>query len=448
MRSSSVLALIFLLGRAAIAVAAPARPPNLLVITADDMNADSPGWMGNPLHVTPRLDALAASSHRFVNANVTVAICQPSRSTLLTGRVPHRNGALGFEPIDLDVPTLVEVLRDRDYLTAAFNKLSHMQPPSKFPWDIALADSGRKPHELDAQLRRSMDAADRDGRPFFVLVNATDPHRPFRDAIVAPEAVPLPGILEDLPGVRRDLAKYFSGVARLDTSVGAVLDTLDAAGHGDDTIVVFLSDHGFSFPFAKTTVYRNGTWSPALVRYPGMTPPATHEEMVSSVDVMPTVLELLAVAPPPGMDGRSWGPLLRGETEPEREFVVTHVNSQNNHLSFPQRCIRTRTRSLIFQAWADSRTRFRAEVTQGLAFRTLMRAARTDERIDARMRQFVFGVPLAFYDLERDPDERNDVIDDPAYGPEVARLADALDAEMERTRDPQLESFRSARGRR
>jgi len=376
-----------------------------------------------------------------------VAICQPSRSALLTGRVPHRNGALGFEPIDLDVPTLVEVLRDRGYVTAAFNKLSHMQPPSKFPWDFALADSGRKPRELAAQLRRSMDAADRNGRPFFVLVNATDPHRPFRDAILAPETVPLPGILEDVPGVRRDLAKYFSSVARLDTSVGAVLDALHAAGHGDDTIVVFLSDHGFSFPFAKTTVYRNGTWSPVLMRYPGMTPPATHQEMVSSVDVMPTVLELLDVAAPPGMDGRSWGPLLRGGTQPDREFVVTHVNSQNNGLSFPQRCIRTRTRALIFQAWANTRTRFRAEVTHSLAFRALMTTARTDDRIDARMRQFVYGVPLAFYDLERDPDERTNVIDDPVYGVEIERLAGPLDAEMARTGDPQLESFRAARVR-
>src|SRR5262249_27491920 len=85
--------------------------PNLLLVTADDLNGDSAGWMGNPLRATPRLDALAASAHRFVNAHVTASICQPSRSALLTGRVPHRNGALGFGPISADVPTLVEILR-------------------------------------------------------------------------------------------------------------------------------------------------------------------------------------------------------------------------------------------------------------------------------------------------------------------------------------------------
>src|SRR5438477_3178069 len=102
--------------------AAADPPPNLLVITADDMNADSPGWMGNTLGATPNLDAFAAGCHRFVNHHVSAPICQPSRSALMTGRVPHRNGALGFNPIHTDVPTLVEVLAKAGYFAAAVNK--------------------------------------------------------------------------------------------------------------------------------------------------------------------------------------------------------------------------------------------------------------------------------------------------------------------------------------
>src|SRR6185369_7355918 len=85
---------------------------NLLIVTADDMNADSGGWNGDKLGATPNLDAFAKTAHRFVNSHVTVPICQPCRSALMTGRVPHRNGALGFNPIRKDVPTLIEVLRD------------------------------------------------------------------------------------------------------------------------------------------------------------------------------------------------------------------------------------------------------------------------------------------------------------------------------------------------
>jgi N-sulfoglucosamine sulfohydrolase len=223
-----------------------------------------------------------------------------------------------------------------------------------------------------------------------------------------------------------------------------VLDALAAGGHADDTVVVFLSDNGMSFPFAKATVYRSGTWTPTVLRYPGMPPPADHDEMVSSVDLMPTLLELLDVPPPPGMDGRSWGPLLRGEAQPLRDAVVTHVNTVSSGALFPQRCVRTRTRSLLWQPWADGRTRLDVEALHGRAFRALRRAAHHDGRLARRVRQLVAGVPLALYDLQRDPGERRNVVDLPAYRADVERLQASLLAHMERTGDPELAAFRAA----
>ena len=77
---------------------------NVLFITADDMNYDSPGVCGCAVeNITPNIDRLAAEGIRFENAHVTIAVCQPSRSCLMTGRYPHRNGSEGFEPIDLDI---------------------------------------------------------------------------------------------------------------------------------------------------------------------------------------------------------------------------------------------------------------------------------------------------------------------------------------------------------
>src|SRR5262245_6630949 len=182
---AGLLALSLLdVGPACGAWAAPARQPvqrqlNLLLVTADDMNADSPGWMGSAMPATPRLDALAGSSHRFVNAHLTASVCVPSRAALLTGRVPHRNGALGFGPVASDVPTLVEVLQARGYFAAAIDKLSHMRPATKFPWDLALHGSGRDPSRFAADVARCLHEARRAGRPFFVDANITDPHRPF-----------------------------------------------------------------------------------------------------------------------------------------------------------------------------------------------------------------------------------------------------------------------------
>ena len=126
----------------------------------------------------------------------------------------------------------------------------------------------------------------------------------------------------------------------------------------------------------------------------------TTTEMVSSVDLMPTLLELLDVPPPPGMDGRSWGPLLRGEAQPMRDAVVTHVNTVSSGARFPQRCVRTRTRSLLWQPWADGRTH--GSTSKPCTERRLPRHAprrpsRWSDR--PRVRQLVAGVPLALYDL-------------------------------------------------
>src|SRR5262245_27913284 len=123
----------------------PARPLHLLLITADDLNADSSGFMGNKLKATPNLDAFAAGCFRFEQCHVSAPICQPSRSALMTGRVPHRNGALGFQPINRDVPTLVEALAAKGYFTAVINKAVHMTPREKFNWDLRLDGSGKGP---------------------------------------------------------------------------------------------------------------------------------------------------------------------------------------------------------------------------------------------------------------------------------------------------------------
>ncbi len=452
------LALIFCLCASAACAADPPQPLNLLLITADDMNADSYGWNGSKLGATPNLDKFAQSAYRFVNAHVTVPICQPGRSALMTGRVPHRNGALGFNPIRTDVPTLVEVLRDRGYYTGVIAKAVHMAPPTKFPWDsIGEQALGKQPTKFAENFRTQLAAAAKAGKPFFINANITDPHRPFiRDTaakagtdgpldgakLFKPEEVTVPAFLDDIPRVREEVAHYFANVNRFDVSFGLLLKELAAAGLEDKTIVLFMSDHGMSFPFSKATVYYNGTWSPVLVRVPGMKNAQTLTEFVSSVDILPSLLELLAVKPPEGLDGRSWVPLLKGETQPDRDFVVTHVNTVSSGKSFAQRCIRTKDRALMFHAWVGGKDKFRVEAMSGLSFAAMN--ASTDPKIQARVRQLVEGEPLMLFDLTKDPTERVNLIKDPQYAADVAELSKKLLAHMKKTDDPQLAAFEAA----
>jgi N-sulfoglucosamine sulfohydrolase len=435
---------------------------NVLLITADDMNADSGGWMGNPLRATPNLDEFAKGAHRFVNSHVTVPICQPGRSALMTGRVPHRNGALGFNPIRRDVPTLVEVLRSRGYYTAAIAKAVHMAPPDKFPWDSVGEQSlGKKPAMFAAKFREMMDAADTENKPFFINANICDPHRPFISSeggkarkkasaeeslegvrIFKPNEIQVPAFLEDLPRVREEVAQYYSNVSRFDVTFGLVMKELTSAGKDRDTIVVFMSDHGMSFPFSKATVYYNGTLSPVLIRLPNGAKPQAHTEFVSSVDIMPSLLELLQVDPPVGMDGRSWVPLLNGLTQADRDYVVTHVNTVSSGKSFAQRCIRSKDRALMFHAWVGGKDPFKVEAMSGLSFAAMNEAK--DQEIQSRVKQLVVGETMMLFDLESDPTERTNVIRDAKYANDLKRLSQLLLQHMQRTDDPQRAAYEGA----
>lgn len=478
----------------AFAVAAD-KPLNLLLITVDDMNADSPGWMGNPLKTTPNLDAFSISAHQFINNHVTAPICQPSRSALMTGRVPHVSGALGFDPVREGTPTLVTILKARGYFTGVVDKHVHMKPDTEFPWDLKLGGSGKNPPARKEHMEELFAAAKESGKPFFINANITDPHRPFpgsaqeatkrgskgdeeaegnaeaprkkqtprpkqaaRAAKAAGNASPekagtrvltekeitVPRFLENLPEIRTEIAQYETAIARLDASFGAIMETLKDTGHENDTIVLFMSDHGISAPFSKATVYRNGTWSPVLFRFPGMKTPQIHQEFVSSVDILPTLLELMNVERPDGMNGRSWVPLLKGEQQPDRDFVVTHVNTTSSGASQAQRCIRTKTHALLFHAWPDGTPKFKVEAMNGLTFKALEQQAKSDPRVAARVAQYRVGEPLMFFDETADPDERVNRIADASQRNEVERLTALLLDHMQRTNDPQLGNFQKA----
>lgn len=453
-----VVAVILLAVIAQGLAAEAAQQWNLLIITADDMNADSGGWNGSTLQATPNLDAFAKTAQQFINSHVTVPICQPGRSALMTGRVPHRNGALGFNPIRRDVPTLVEVLKGNGYYTAAIAKAVHMAPADKFPWDAVGEQSlGKQPTNFAAKFKEMLDAAAKAQKPFFINANICDPHRPFIDGaskkqkteeplegarVFKPSEVSVPAFLEDIPRVREEVAQYSSNVSRFDVTFGLVLKELTAAGRDRDTIVVFMSDHGMSFPFSKATVYRNGTWSPVLIRIPNMPQSQALTEFVSSVDVMPSLLELLAVQAPLGMDGRSWVPLLKGEPQPDRDFVITHVNTVSSGKSFAQRCIRTKDRAFMFHAWVGGPDKFRVEAMSGLSFAAMNSA--TDPLIQQRVKQLVEGEPLMLFDIARDPNERKNLIADPQYAADIAALSQKLLAHMQRTDDPQTKAFEAA----
>ena len=444
---------------------------NVLFMTADDMNGFMPGWMGNPLKPTPNMDAFAASAHKFVDNHDAAPICQPSREAMMTGLWPQHSGALGFNPINSGIPTLATVLKKQGYYIAAFNKLEHMQPESCFPWDYSTNDSGRNPPMIENEVAQAIKKAQAAGKPFFINCNSRDPHRPWPNLKggaeegeegggggeegsnkgnpiddvthkVTPSMVPMPSFLEDLPPVRAEVATYYNAVQRLDLAFGKAMAALQASGEMENTIVLFVSDHGMPFPLSKCTCYRNGHWCPTVIRWPGMGEPKTISAMTQSIDIMPTLLELLDVKLPP-MDGRSWLPLLRGEDEPGRDHIFNNVNGTSSGEFFPMRVVQTKTSAFIITPWSNGVNRLHGiDSMTGHTFKAMEAAAASNPKIAKRVNQYVVGYPMAFYDLEKDPDQRENEIANPAYQTEIKRLQDLMMDYMVRTNDPQLSNYK------
>jgi N-sulfoglucosamine sulfohydrolase len=442
------------------------RPFNVLFMTADDMNGFMPGWMGNPLKPTPNMDAFAATAHRFTDNHDAAPICQPSREAMLTGLWPHRSGGLGFNPINAGVPTLATVLKNHGYFIAALNKLEHMKPQSCFPWDYSTNDSGRNPPMIEEEVAKAIQQAQ--GKPFFISCNMRDPHRPWPalnqaggaagggprwatngspiDDVttkITAKQVTVPSFLEDLPPIREELAHYYNAVQRLDLSFGKAMAALQASGEMERTIVLFVSDHGMPFPLSKATCYRNGSWCPVTLRWPGMGSPQVFAEMTQSIDIMPTLLDLLGIAKP-DMDGRSWVPLFKGEKQANRDYIINNVNGVASGNQFPMRVVQTKTSALVVTPWSNGKNRFAGiDSMGGLSYQAMVDAAQSNPRIKKRVEQYTIGYPMAFYDLVADPDQRENAIANPAHASEIKRLQDILMHYMVTTKDPQLDNYKT-----
>ena len=447
----------------------PAGPDrtNVLFITADDLNYDSLGVTGCKLPgITPNLDKLAAEGMRFTRGHVTIAVCQPSRSVLMTGRYPHRNGAKGFEPIDLAVPTLGESLRAAGYLNGILGKVKHLAPQEKFCWDKVAGmeelSMGRDPQLYYQHAKAFFGRARSAGKPFFLMANSHDPHRPFAGSrqeqrrasfrkanyprptpLVLPADVIMPGFLPDIPDVRKEVSEYYTSVHRGDETVGAVLRALAESGAADNTLVMFLSDNGIALPFAKTNCYLHSTHTPWLVRWPGRVKPGRVDDVhfISGIDFMPTILDALDLPKIDGVDGRSFLPVLKGQPQPGRERVLTQFHQTAGKNDYPMRCVQDRKFGYIYNAWSDGEMVFKNESQSGLTFRAMQAAAKTDERIARRVKLFQYRVREELYDFEKDPDARVNLADDPAFKTVLTRMRAALKKTLAVARDPLLSVF-------
>jgi N-sulfoglucosamine sulfohydrolase len=437
--------------------------PNILLITVDDMNADSVGVFGCPvLNTTPNLDQLAKEGMRFEYAHVQAPNCTPSRNVLQTGRYPQNNGVEGFYDVSVDFPILPDLLKANGYRTGIWGKVPDSTPTSNYPWDKVISSSGpgsiKNAKEVYRLTAKFIDESHKQTKPFYLVLNISDPHHPLFNSpaakkkghhyyppskIFTSNEIVVPGFLPDLPEVRQDVTNYYNSVRRADDLVGAALQALDASSKAKDTIVIFLSDHGMPFPFAKTNLYHHSTRTPWIVRFPGITTPnfVDREHLISAIDFMPSILELCKIDMPPGMDGRSFVPLLKGQTQSGREQVFKEYHENAGGIRNPMRAIETKRYGYIFNPWSDGTRLFKSATLYSPTYKAMQKAAKGDPAILERVEHFNHRVVEEFYDYQNDPDALNNLINDPTHAAVIKTLRQALQTWMERMEDPALSAF-------
>jgi N-sulfoglucosamine sulfohydrolase len=436
-----------------------ADSPNVLLFTADDLHAESLGvYSGKPADLTPNLDKFAAQGMQFMRAHVNTAICAPCRAIIATGRYSHRSGAMGFMKARDDVPDIVTTFKAAGFLTGILGKVAHSTPKSSMKWDYAFDQkelgNGRSPSIYAERSKVFLERAKAENKPFYFMVNSHDPHRPYCNPdnltkgaempskIYSPEEVDVPGFLPDLPGVRQELATYLNSTRRLDDTFGAVMKALDDSGLADNTLVLFITDNGIAVPFAKCNAWYHSSRSPLLVRWPGVVKPSTKNaaDFVSVVDFFPTFTEATGVTPPVGLDGKSFLPLLKGQAQDGRDVVFTQIDSKAGGDAVPMRAVQNGRFIYIHNAFSDGKHWYRNN-NEGKCMQAMNTAAKTDKAVAARVDLFRHRVPEEFYDIQKDPNCLNNLIDNPEYKGEMEAMRKQLTAQMQKTEDPMLDAF-------
>ena len=428
----------------------PVTRPNILWISNEDMSPRL-GAYGDKLARTPTLDRLARESVRFTNAFTTAPVCAPSRAAIITGLFQNAIGAQHMRTTEDRIPELPgpylavppfyvkafpEYLRAAGYYTTNRAKTDYQFGVPFTIWD----DIGANAHWRNRPDKN---------QPFFSVFNIevthesqifpTSPARKGKPLITDPAEVPVPPYYPDTPLVRREIARMYDNIADMDGRVGELLRQLDEDGLTDNTIVFYWSDHGDGIPRSKRSLYDSGLRVPLLIRWPknaAVVPGSMNDQLVSFVDLAPTVLAMAGVEIPAHLQGRV---LVGPKTSAEPAFIFAardrmdieydmmraardkrflYIRNFQPELPYAGH-VPYRNQSDIMQEWL--RLQAATELSGSPAL--WMRTHRPAEEL---------------YDTRSDPYQVNNLAPDAAHRPTLERMRAAVSSWMSRINDQGL----------
>jgi len=380
---------------------------------------------------TPNLRRFASESVLFRHAFDAAPTCSPSRASLLTGQCPHRNGMLGlahrgFSLNDYKRHMLHTLRAEGEYRSALIGIQHIAKDPSVIGYDeIVPVKTTHAEYVAPAAVSWLKNAPK---QPFFLDVGFFETHREFPKAGPEDDArfcLP-PSLVPDTPKTRADIANFHASARTLDRAMGEVLTALQSTGAASNTLVICTTDHGIAFPEMKCNLTHHGTGVMLMMRGPGgFSGGKVSDALISQLDLFPTLCELLEIAPPSWLEGRSLLPLIRGEKSEINDEVFAEVNY---HAAYePKRGVRTRRWSYL-RNYDNRRRPVLPNCDDGLS---------KDVWVEAGWRNRLVP-PEQLFDLTFDPEERRNLAQDSGLAKIAAEMRGRLDAWMRRTEDPLL----------
>lgn len=440
--------------------------PNVLFLMDDEHRPDVFGFAGDDVVRTPTLDRLAGTGTTFSNAYTPSPVCCPARQSMMAGQLPRTCGCLGWDDLDPGYYTFARHFAEHGYMTACAGKLHHQgwdqmqgwrkrlgptpmkrpthhtylekkdpeaferwekdyDPGSRWKWSYAkeVKRAGVGDSQVQVDDRRSVEGTEEyvrqyftspyydrqraDDRPLLLKVSLVQPHFPFftteerfeyylnrvEPYVEEPPDHPFlrthavePGVDATERELRRATAAYYGMVETVDDYFGRVLDALEAAGEDlDEWVIVYTSDHGEMLGehgvWEKKQFYEASARVPLVIRPPERYDPGTVEENVNLCDLYATLCELAGLPVPDGLDSRSLVPLMEGNTDDWTDETVSQYDGRNLMI----------------------------------------------KRGDLKYGYYGEEDPEVLWDLDRDPSETTNYVDDPAYEAAVERFRDRRD---------------------
>jgi N-sulfoglucosamine sulfohydrolase len=432
--------------------------PNILLIVSEDHGQHLSCYGDQYIH-TPNLDRIASEGILFRNAYVTQSVCSPARASILTGLYVHQHGHLGLAThgyrVVGNVDNIYGLLKEGGYRTGMIGKL-HVNPANVFPIDFhPIKDYNFSKQELNRYWEYADTFFRASEEPFFLMVNFPDAHWPLQDQVdgrpenplSADEVTSFPYVGFCNERIRSVTASYYNCIARLDESIGELMARLYDSGHAENTIVIYLSDHGDQMARGKIDIYEAGTKVPFLVKWPGKIESGKKSDaLISIIDIVPTILDAASLTIPGSLPGQSLLTVFRNPDLEFREYLFTERNADNSMLYFPRRAVRDKRYKLIYTLLEDrcnpAAERYinhpdheRIAYTGSPSYEELKHAADSIRRV---YYTWLHPPKIKLYDLKQDPWEFDDIASQPEYFQVKKKLLEVLFDWQETTGDPLL----------